>query len=268
MTIRTLIVDDVSIASPRIRTLLREHPDFEIAGESSCLEVVPAVLNLKPDLIFADVDSLGLGGVHSLERLPPHHLPDLVFVSAHDQYAVKAFDVGALDYLVRPFSKERFSLTLDRVRQRRKPGQSGGKMSFLGWLRQSVVDDKRPDRIVIKTGRRILLLETSRIEWVEAYGDYVKVHVGKQTYLTRDRMQRIEAKLNASKFVRVHRSAIVNLDFVSEFRPAQGGDYRLVLRDGTQLRLSRSYRHRIQESDRFTPHVVASTVAPEVNECS
>lgn len=266
MTIRTLILDDVSLAGPRIRTFLREYSDFETVGESGSDEVVPAVLELKPDLIITDVDRRGIDGVHSLEQLRHHQVPDAVFVSANDEYAVKAFDMGALDYLVRPFSKERFTQTLDRVRESWKARQRGSNTRFLGWLRQTV-DDQQPDRIVIKTERRILLLETSKIEWIEAYGDYVKVHSGKRNYLTRERMQRIEAKLKGSRFVRIHRSAIVNLDFVSEFRPAQGGDYRLVLRDGTQLRLSRSYRHRIQTNLGFVPQV-AGAVAPEFTERS
>lgn len=266
MTIRTLIVGDAASGGPTIRSLLGVHSDFEILGETRGREAPAAASKLKPDLLFIDVDIQGMDGVYRLRHLKLPRVPEVVLVSSRDEYAVKAFDMGAVDYLVKPFSQDRFNHALGRVRERNKAEQSHSKFGLLGWLQQSVANDQRPDRIVIKVEGRILLLETSKVEWVEAYGDYVKVHAGKQTHLTRDRMRQVESKLPPVKFLRIHRSTIVNLDFVTEFRPARGGDYRLILRDGTQLRLSRGYRHRIQASSRILPPVTGIEVPdPDVH---
>lgn len=245
--IRTLIVDDEPLARRKIRTFLRLHSDFEIAGE--CVggeEAAASILNLDLDVVFLDIRIPQMDGFRMLDSVSPNRMPDVVFVTAHDEYAVKAFEVHAIDYLLKPFNRRRFDESVARVRLRLDRRHRGPKGRFLDWLRQNTANGNSFDRLVVKSNGRILILQTGRIEWIEAQGDYVLLHAGKESYLTRDTLQSLESRLNPKKFVRIHRSSIVNLEFVNEFEPISSGDYRVSLRSGTQLTLSRSFRHKLQ----------------------
>jgi len=245
--IRTLIVDDEPLARRKVRSFLKPHSDFEIIGE--CVggeEAAASILNLKVDVVFLDIRIPEMDGFRVLDSVSPNRMPDVVFVTAHDEYAVKAFEVHAIDYLLKPFNRRRFDEAIARIRLRQHRNRRKPKGRFLEWLRQNTANGNSLDRLVVKSNGRILLLQTCRIEWIEAQGDYVLLHVGKDSYLIRDTLQSLESRLNPKKFVRIHRSSIVNLDFVNEFKPIWSGDYKVSLRNGTQLSLSRTFRHKLQ----------------------
>lgn len=253
--IHALIVDDEPLARKKVRNFLKPHPDFEIIGE--CVggeEAANAILRVKPDVVFLDIRIPQMDGFRVLESIEPQLLPQVVFMTAHDEYAVKAFEVQALDYLLKPFNRGRFDETISRIRHRVHHGKNEPNGRFLEWLCQTAAAGENPDRLVVKTDGRILLLHTCRIEWIEAQGDYVLLHAGKDSYLTRETMQALENRLNPRKFLRIHRSAIVNLEFVNEFKPVWSGDYKVFLRNGAQLTLSRAFRRKLQTVDQnFRP---------------
>jgi len=245
--IRTLIVDDEPLARRKVRILLKPYTDFHIVEE--CVggqEAADAIVRLNPDLVFLDICIPEMDGFRVLQSIEPDLLPDVVVVTAHEEYAVRAFEVHALDYLLKPFNRRRFNETISRVRHRLRGGKSEAKGRFLEWLRQTLAAGDHPDRLVVKSNGRILLLQTCRIEWIEAQGDYALLHVGKDSYLTRATLESLESRLNPKRFVRIHRSSIINLDFVNEFKPIWSGDYRVFLRSGTQLTLSRAFRQKLQ----------------------
>ena len=247
MSVRVLIVDDEPLARERIRMLLHDEPGFEIASESSNgTEALAAIERLAPDLVFLDIQMPELNGFEVLERLDPAQLPVVIFVTAYDQYALKAFEVCALDYLLKPFDRERFSRALARARvdlDRRKAGAVNEQvLKLLSELQQG---RKHLDRLVIRHGGRVLFLRADEIDWIEAAGNYVRLHAGKEEYLYRESMTKLEARLNPSLFARVHRSTIVNLERIKELQPWFRGDYMIVLRDNQKLTLSRTYRSRL-----------------------
>ena len=250
MRIRSLIVDDEPLARRRVRAFLRSEPDLEIVGECrNGEETVAAIGALRPQLVFLDVQMPGMDGFGVLQALDPHKLPLIVFVTAHDQYAVRAFEKRALDYLLKPFSHSRFR---DAVARAREHFTANDGSDFEERLRQMLADTRGSGeslparRLAIKTGARVVLLDPARIDWFEAEGDYVRVHAGREAYLTRQTLNRFEMQLGAGRFVRVHRSAIVNIDFVKEIHPLPGGDHALILRDGNRLTLSRGYREHLE----------------------
>jgi two-component system, LytTR family, response regulator len=245
--IRALIVDDEVLARKKIRNFLKPHADFEIVGE--CVggnEAVESTLSIKPDALFLDIRIPHMDGFAVLERLEPHLMPAVVFVTAHDEYAVKAFNVHALDYLLKPFNRRRFDEAVVGLRHRVEHRHSQPNQRFLEWLRQGGPNARPTDRLTVKSNGRILLLETNRIEWIEAQGDYALLHVGSESYLTRDTMQALESRLNPRTFVRIHRSTIVNMEYVDGFKAIWSGDYKVFLRNGSQLTLSRSFRRKLQ----------------------
>lgn len=249
--IRALIVDDEPLARKKVRNFLKPHTDFQIVEE--CVggrEAADAILRLKPDVVFLDVRIPEMDGFRVLESVEPQLLPEIVFVTAHDEYGVRAFEVHALDYLPKPFTRRRFNEAVSRVRQHLHHRKSESRGRFLEWLRETVGAGDRPERLVVKSNGRIVLLQTGRIEWIEAQGDYALLHLGKESFLIRDTLQSLESRLNPKKFVRIHRSSIVNLDYVNELKPIWSGDYRISLRNGTQLTLSRAFRHKLQAVER------------------
>jgi two-component system LytT family response regulator len=192
----------------------------------------------------------GKSGLELVSSLPRNSQPWIVVVTAFDRYAVQAFEVEALDYLLKPFNKARFAQAIKRLRQaaplKLADGDSG-KTSVLA----TQTEIQHRERVVLKSGSRIIMVRSSSIEWIEAQGDYVMVHAQKTHHLVRETMSMMEKRLNPALFARIHRSAIVNLDFIRELRPLWGGDYRVLLQDGTQLTLSRHYRSALR--DRLTP---------------
>jgi two-component system LytT family response regulator len=243
--IRAVIVEDESLARRKVRDFLKQHADFEVVGESvGGAEAAAAVVRLQPHVIFLDIRIPDLDGFRVLESLAPELIPEVVFVTAHDEYAVKAFEVHALDYVLKPFTRRRFDAAVERVRQRLQNEAREPRTRFLEWLRQTSEAGRDPDRLVVKSNGRILFLPAIQIEWIEAQGDYAVVHA-KENHLVRDTMHGLESRLNPRRFVRIHRSAIINLDFVGEMKPIWSGDYRVTLRSGTELTWSRAFRRKL-----------------------
>ena len=242
--IRTLIVDDVQLARERLKRCLREEAGVEVVGECDNGErAVAAIRGLRPDLIFLDVQMPALDGFGVLEALGRERLPAVIFVTAYNEYAIQAFDVNALDYLLKPVDCKRLRRAVERVRS-----QSAGAENFDQRFRALIEDIKSPPkhlkRLTIRQTGRTILLPTDEIDWVETYGNYLKVHAGRESHLIRGTMQQLEAKLDPEKFVRIHRSVVVNIEKVKEIHPRTNGDQDLVLHNGSGLMLSRNYRDR------------------------
>jgi two-component system LytT family response regulator len=248
--VRALIVDDEPLARQRLRTLLKGESDIDIVGEcSDGHEAVAAVRELKPDLLFLDVQMPVLDGFGVLEVLGPEQLPAVIFVTAYDLYAIRAFEVNALDYLLKPFDRDRFRKALSRAREQiTKESSSSGEQ--LGALLDEVQTARGGrhtlERLVIKSGGRVFFLRAEEIDWIEAAGNYLRLHVGNDMHLLRDTMNNLEARLHPDKFLRIHRSTMVNLERVKELQPWFHGDYKVILLDGTELTLSRSYRPKLK----------------------
>ncbi len=251
MMVRALIVDDEPLARQRLRTLLKGEADVEVVGEcSDGHEAVAAVRELRPDLLFLDVQMPVLDGFGVLEALGTEELPAVIFVTAYDLYAIRAFEVNALDYLLKPFDRDRFRKALSRAREQIAKESSSTSGEQLGALLEEVQTGRsgRPtlERLVIKSGGRVFFLRADEIDWIEAAGNYLRLHVGSDMHLLRDTMNNLEARLHPDKFLRIHRSTMVNLERVKELQPWFHGDYKVILQDGTELTLSRSYRPKLK----------------------
>jgi two-component system LytT family response regulator len=253
--IRAIIVDDEKPARRRLRELLEKQPDIAVVAEcSNGEEAALQIRALQPDLLLLDVQMPGLDGFGVIGEVGAAHMPATIFVTAYDQYALKAFEVSALDYLLKPFSDERFERSLERVlsfvRTRRGDELSHRIISLLDQIQPKQLQNTAPplDRLMIKDGGRVLFLRVEEIDWIEAAGVYVQVHTAGKTWLHRISLSELEAKLDARQFIRIHRSTIVNLQKVKELRPHSHGDFLLALRDGTELKLSRSYRQKVEAS--------------------
>ena len=246
--IRTLVVDDEPIARERVLALLGDEPDIDVIGEcASGVEAVCEIEQKAPDLVFLDVQMPEMDGFAVARAINPGRLPALVFVTAFDQYAVQAFEVHALDYLLKPFSARRFKSALSHAREQLAQRQA----TTLGRRLLEVLPDlqKRdpaPDRLVVKSSGRVYFVRIADIDWCEAAGNYVSLHVGTHSHLIRDTMSRLESQVDPRRFVRIHRSTIVNVDRIQELRSSLTGEHTVVLRDGTRLTLSRGYRDALQ----------------------
>jgi two-component system LytT family response regulator len=244
---RTLVVDDEPLARERLRGLLRGEPDVECVGEcANGREAVEAIRSQKPDLVFLDVEMPVLDGLGVIEEIGAELMPAVIFVTAYDRYALRAFEIHALDYLLKPFDRERFQEAVRRARERVQRAR-GGDGGLAGLLEESRGARKPADRLVIKSGGRVFFVKTEDIDWIEAAGNYARVHVGSEIHLLRETMNALEARLDGDKFLRIHRSTIVNIERIQELQPWFHGDYVVILHDGTQLTLSRGYRQKVQE---------------------
>ena len=249
--IRTLIVDDEPAARDGMRHLLAADPEVVLAGEcSNGREAAAAIRDTAPDLVFLDVQMPELDGFGVLREVGVERAPAVVFVTAFDQYALRAFEVHAIDYLLKPFTDDRFRESLDRAKQQVRQGRLGDLSSKLAALLDH--DEPTParprylDRLVVKSGGKVTLLPVGEIEWIDAEGDYVRIHVGKTWHLLRETMKSLEDQLDGARFVRIHRSTIVNLEKVKELQPFFRGEYVVVLHNGTTLKLSRGYRDSLE----------------------
>jgi two-component system LytT family response regulator len=247
--IRVLLVDDESLAREMLREMLKNDPQVTIVGEScNGREALEAIRSHSPDLIFLDVQMPELGGFEVLEALGKE-IPRVIFVTAYDQYAVRAFEVHALDYLLKPFDQERFDISWQRARAQILRDRNGGTdQRILALLEEMKAGKKYLERLVIKASGRIYFLETTEIDWIEAEGNYVSVHSAKKSHLLRETISSLEAQLDPKKFLRIHRSSIVRIDRIQELQPWFHGEYRIILQNGTQLTLSRNYRDKLQEA--------------------
>jgi two-component system LytT family response regulator len=246
--IRTLIVDDEPLARQRIRTLLADEIGFELIGEcANGRDAVAAVRELKPDLMFLDVQMPALDGFGVLEALATERLPAVVFVTAYDRYAVRAFETHALDYLLKPFDRQRFRKALERARAGAERDHQGGASEQLHALLQELHAARKPvERLVVKSGTKVTFLRLEEIDYVEAAGNYLRIHAANEVHLLRETMARLESKLEGTRFLRIHRSTIVNLDCIRELHPSFHGDHVVILRSGAELTLSRGYRDKLQ----------------------
>jgi two-component system LytT family response regulator len=239
-TIRALVIDDKPVARSRMVALLRHETDIEVVGEcADGREAAAAIASTNPDLLFLDIQMPEVNGIDLARSLQTGGTPAIVFVTAYDDYALTAFEVRAVDYLLKPFSTERFPSALGHAREhlsRRHATPAGG-------------DDRSParrDRLMLKSGGRIHFVRMTDIDWCEAAGNYVRVHVGSHEHLVRDTMAHLESELDPQQFVRIHRSTIVNVDRIQEMQSSFNGEYVMLLRGGTRLMLSRGYRDTIQ----------------------
>jgi two-component system LytT family response regulator len=248
--IRVLLVDDEPLAREMIREMLKDDAEVSVVGE--CVngrEAIEAIQEHNPDLIFLDVQMPEIGGFEVLEALKSVHVPHVIFVTAYDQYAVRAFEVHALDYLLKPFDRERFDLAWRRAKAHILSTRNGEMdQRILAILEELKAGSKYIERLVIKSGGRVFFLDTDDIDWIEAEGNYVSVHTGKKSHLLRETISSLEAQLDPKKFLRIHRSSIVKIDRIKELQPWFHGEYRVILMDGTQLTLSRNYRENLQEA--------------------
>jgi two-component system LytT family response regulator len=250
MKIRTLIVDDEPLARERLRKLLQSQPDIEIVAEcADGAEALAAARLEKPELIFLDVQMPELDGFGVVAGLDLDPLPAVIFVTAYDRFALKAFEVHALDYLLKPFDRERFQKALDRARklvEQRATGDLNRRLSSLITdLKPPHAEPKHLDRIAVKTEGRVLFFRTDDIDWIEAADNYVSIHIGNEEHLHRETMASLETKLPPTRFLRISRSTIVNIERIKEMQPMFHGDYAVILKNGARLSLSRNYREKL-----------------------
>jgi two-component system LytT family response regulator len=248
--IRALVIDDERLARNFILEMLREDEEVEVIGE--CLngrEAIEAIKTHAPDLIFLDVQMPEVGGFAVLEALTKEQMPFVIFVTAYDQYAVRAFEVNALDFLLKPFDRKRFKIAWQKAKARiQRERNELLDQRILSLLQGLKAEPNYLERLVLKTNGRIFFLDTDEVDWIEAEGNYVSVHSGEKSYLLRDTISGLDLQLDPKKFLRIHRSAIVRIEKIQELQPLFHGDYRVIMRDGTQLTLSRNYRDKLQEA--------------------
>jgi two-component system LytT family response regulator len=248
MKIRTLIVDDESLARERLRQLLESEPEIQLVGEcADGQEAVAAIEKESPDLIFLDIQMPELDGFGVLEAITAEPAPVIVFVTAHDKFALRAFEVHAVDYLLKPFDRERFRKALGRALDRVKHRQSADPKTAQSAVLAELKPPAKPlERLAIKTGGKVIFVKLDEIDYIEAAHNYVELHVQKQSHLLRETLNSIEARLPADKFVRISRSVMVNIECVKELQPLFYGEYTVTLQNGVRLTLSRRYRDKLQ----------------------
>jgi two-component system LytT family response regulator len=236
MTLRALVVDDEAPARRRIRRLLLAEPEVAVAGECGDGDTALAMIaRERPDLVFLDVQMPERDGFGVVKAIPPAGMPAILFVTGHDRYALRAFEVHAVDYLLKPFTGERFRTALARARERiarRVPDAALGYLS----------------RLAVRTGGRTVVVALAGVDWMEAADNYVRLHAGTREYLVRETLASLEAQIDPARFARIHRSVVVQIDRVAEVRPATHGDAEVTLRDGTRLAASRTWRERLQRA--------------------
>jgi two-component system LytT family response regulator len=250
---KVLIVDDERLSRRRIRRLLSLEPDCEIAGECATgAEAVAAVQQSQPDIAFLDIQMPAMDGFEVARALPAGgtagaaNRPLLIFTTAYDEYALRAFEVQAFDYLLKPFDGRRFRESLQRARARVVCDRSGTQDRRPPHPPEASAVRASPDRIAVRNNGRVVFLKLADIDWIEAADNYACLHCGRETHVVRETMNELEARLDPAQFLRTHRSSIVNLDRVRELQPWFRGDYRVILRDGTQLTLTKNHREKLE----------------------
>ena len=249
---RALIADDEALARERMRFLLARHPQYEIVGEASTgTETIDAIVRLEPDVIFLDIRMPGLSGIEVAQAIDATDGPPvtIVFVSAHHEFALAAFDVNAADYLLKPVDRDRFDRALERVEARAR-GDTGD-VSGLDPAMRSVLERLRaervyPKRFLVRANKGLYFVPAADIEWVDAQGNYMRLHAGGKSHLVRATMKTFERQLDPERFVRVHRSAIVAIDCIDRIEPRDHGEYVIFMRDGARLASSRAHSHALR----------------------
>lgn len=241
--IRVLIIDDEPLARAHVRSLLGDDPGVTIVGEcGNGADAVASIRDLKPDLVLLDIQMPELDGFGLVREVGADAMPATIFITAYDEYALKAFEVYAVDYLLKPVDRQRFAQAIARAKERIN-SVAGATSDAAGRLQQAMdyVAKQRAERIAIKVDGRTVLLRAQEIDWIDAEDDYVRIHAGKSNYLIRATLGSIEQKLPPG-FMRIHRSTIVNMDRIKEIQPYMQGDYVVTLADGTKRHTGRSYR--------------------------
>jgi len=243
--LRAVIIDDEPLARDSIRAMLEGENDVVVAGEASGDGAAALVARTRPDIMFLDIQMPDVDGFTLLQQIGPDAVPAVVFVTAYDRYALRAFDAHAIDYLLKPFDDARFHDALERARERARARRAGEVDARLAEL---LADKRRaePARFLVREREKSVVIDAGDIDWIEAADYYVSLHVGKHSHLLRQTMTEIEAQLDPAKFFRVHRSAIINIDRVREIHPMFRGDSVVVLHDGTRVRLSRARREQFE----------------------
>lgn len=247
--LRALIVDDEPLARERLRNLLKTEP-VEVVGECGNGDEALAVLKETPvDVVFLDIQMPGCDGLNCVEKMPAAQRPSIVFVTAFEKYALEAFNVQAVDYLLKPFDRDRLRQALQRVQEQRKAQRSGQLEQRLESLLAAAdgAATKKSERLAVKADGKVVFLKPEEIQWVEAADNYVMIHLGVGQLMLRETMSALEGRLGSEQFARINRSAIVNLDHIKELQPTFHGDYVVILRDGTKLPLSRSLRGQLEK---------------------
>ena len=272
MTLRVVIADDEAVARSRLRRLLSAHADVTITAEAADgRSAVDAIVTHRPDVVFLDIRMPELDGFEVLAELAAGETPAIVFVTAFSDHAAKAFDVNALDYLLKPYDPERLSETLDRARERRRSGDGGrrllaaveeiakeqralrravssGDHAATNGVTPALVSRRLPERILVSRRGHGVFVTLQEVDYIESSGNYVRLHVGAEEHRLRVRLSDIEQQLDPARFARIHRTVIVNVGRVAEIQPWFSGDAVVILRDGTKLRLSRHYRGAIEST--------------------
>ncbi len=248
--IRALVVDDEPLARAMIREMLDSDSEVEIVAEcANGREAVEVIKSSAPDIVFLDIQMPEIGGFEVLESLEPHAHPYVIFVTAYDQYAVRAFEVHALDYLLKPFDRERFEGAWQRAKSQIKLDRTSRRdQDIIALLEELKAGPRFLERLVIKNGGRVFFLHVQDVHCIEAEGNYVRVYDNQKGYLLRETISSLEEQLDPKQFLRIHRSAIVKIDRIKEMQPWFHGEYRIIMENGKQLALSRNYRANLQEA--------------------
>lgn len=256
--LRTLVVDDEPFLRMELAKQLAQHPNIEIIGQcENGIEAVEAIHRLEPDLVYLDIVMPGLNGFQVIHAIQSDTMPIIVFATAYDQYAIKAFEVRAVDYLVKPYSEQRLQKSVDTalLNYSSPLHHNKGELIALGSDIQNTdisesdesTYEKWPDELIIENKEPRVAVNVQDIAWVDAAGDYMCVHANEETFILRSTMKNLEAKLNPKQFRRIHRSTIVNIQFIKKITPHQKGDYFIDLKEGIRLRLSRSYKDNLSD---------------------
>lgn len=246
--IRTLIADDEPLARVHLRTLLKSRDDIHVIGEcGDGRTAVERIRGEKPDLVLLDMQMPELDGLSVVREIAPEQMPAVIFVTAYEEYAPDAFEAQALDYLVKPVNRARFARALDRVAGLLHAGAIAHQRESLAQLvAPGGTERAHLDRVAVRAEGKVIFLRVADIDWIEAADDYVRFHAGKGAYVHRDTLARLEARLSPSTFLRIHRSTIVNVERIRELQPWFGGDWVVILGDGTRLTSGRSYRQNVR----------------------
>jgi two-component system, LytTR family, response regulator len=252
--IQTVIADDEPLGRRKLRILLNSEPGIRIMAEcENAEETLAALREYKPHLILLDIQMPDADGFQILRSLTPDQMPMVIFTTAYDRYAIRAFEAHALDYLLKPFDQERLHAAIERARVEMLHDHDRQMAARIVEMLLSVEARHRSERrFVIKSGGRVIFLDVDEIDWVEAAANYVKLTAGKQSYLLRETIGRVAERLDPNQFVRIHRSTLVNVDRIKELQPCNSGEYMVILRNGKELSCSRSYRsslHKLIQED-------------------
>jgi two-component system, LytTR family, response regulator len=242
---RVIIVDDEPLAREGVAMFLK-NTDVEIIAQCENGEqAVKSIHELRPDLVFLDINMPGLNGIEVVQAIGPEHMPLTIFLTAHDKYAIDAFRVNALDYLLKPINAEHFAASLRRAREELDKNRIHNHKEQLAKLLHTLADPAAANRILVRSAGHVYFLKPQDIHWIEADGDYVSIHTERKTHLVRETLKVMEERLAGEGFQRIHRSSLVNLEAIRELIANDSGDYQVVLKDDTVLKLSRNYRDQL-----------------------